>query len=116
MKNHVIYVQCFQSLNPVLVWQTSTGADSYEYCYDTIGNNACDGNWLSTVGATTANLVNLNNNSIYYWQVRAVNTASTIEANDGVWWSFTTEKYQIYLPLITKDMIFNKPTGSNSFL
>jgi photosystem II stability/assembly factor-like uncharacterized protein len=76
--------------NPTLSWQTSNGAISYEYCYDTTQDNACDNAWKSTGANTSTILSGLTTNTTYYWQVRAANANGTIDANDGTWWSFTT--------------------------
>ncbi len=41
-----------QSLNPALSWVASTGATSYEYCYNTTNDNACS-NWTSNGTSTS---------------------------------------------------------------
>jgi len=79
-----------QSLTPTLLWEQSTGATSYAYCYDTSNNGNCDSSWNSTGTATAALLGSLSSNTTYYWQVRATNSGGTTEANGGAWWSFTT--------------------------
>ena len=78
--------------NATLSWAASDGADSYEYCYDTTNNNACDMSWISAGANTSVSLSGLNINTAYYWQVRAVNTSGTTYAdgNSTAWWSFTT--------------------------
>lgn len=74
-----------------LSWGTSTGATSYEYCFDTNNNNACDKpNWTSTGSGTTASLPSLEYDTLYYWQVQAVNSYGSTEADYGTWWSFRT--------------------------
>jgi hypothetical protein len=90
--------------NPTLSWQTSSNATSYEYCYDTTNNNTCDGTWISAGMNTSTALSGLTPNTTYYWQVRAVNTGGTTDANDGTWWSFTTapDLYKVFLPLLVK--------------
>jgi hypothetical protein len=45
---------------------------------------------VSTGSATSASLSNLKYETTYYWQVRAVNSFGPVEADDEVWWSFTT--------------------------
>ena len=45
-----------QPTNPILTWGTSSGATSYEYCYDTTANNICDGLWINTGTNTNGNL------------------------------------------------------------
>lgn len=76
--------------NPILSWASSTGATSYEYCYDTSNDTFCDGSWVSVGAQTNVNVFDLSTGTTYYWQVRAVNSTAKTEANSGVWWSFTT--------------------------
>ncbi|HUH98203.1 MAG TPA: CHAP domain-containing protein [Anaerolineales bacterium] len=78
-----------QSSSPTLSWAASTGATGYEYCYDTIDNDSCDTSWISAAG-TTASVSGLDANTIYYWQVRADNSAGSTYANGNAWWSFNT--------------------------
>ncbi|MEJ5310436.1 MAG: choice-of-anchor Q domain-containing protein [Anaerolineae bacterium] len=78
------------STSLTLAWGASSGATSYEYCYDTSDNDTCDGSWASAGANTGAALSGLGNNTTYYWQVRAVNDGGTTEADGGTWWSFTT--------------------------
>jgi hypothetical protein len=79
----------FTFTNPTLTWDTSSGADGYEYCYDPSNNNTCDTSWISTGSSTSAGLSGLGNNDTYYWQVRAVNSTGNTQADNGAWWSFT---------------------------
>ncbi len=74
-----------------LVWGASTGATSFEYCYDTINNATCDGTgtWTST-GSTSATISGLDYGETYYWQVRAVFNGGFTYANSGTWWAFHT--------------------------
>jgi hypothetical protein len=85
-----------QPTNPILKWSASTGATSYQYCYDTINNNVCDTSWVSTA-STNVTLSNLRNNMIYYWQARAVNPGGITYANAGAWWNF---KVVLALPIL----------------
>jgi hypothetical protein len=78
-----------QRLDLILSWADST-APSYQYCIDEIAGNVCDTSWVSTGSATSASLSNLKYETTYYWQVRAVNSFGPVEADGGVWWSFTT--------------------------
>src|SRR6185295_17331295 len=78
-----------QSINPSLVWGSSTGATSYEYCVDTINNSSCDTSWISTAN-TSAVAGSLSAGTTYFWQVRARNGAGTVEADLGSWFNFTT--------------------------
>ncbi len=76
-----------------LTWESSSGADTYEYCIDSSGDSICDGdNWIST-GASTSVTLDLTAGTTYYWQVRAVNAMGltyATYANVGTWWSFST--------------------------
>ncbi|MBE0683455.1 MAG: metallophosphoesterase, partial [Anaerolineales bacterium] len=69
-----------QSTSPTLSWAASTGATSYEYCYDTSNDNACS-TWASNGTATSKALSGLNAATTYYWHVRAVNTVGTTYAD-----------------------------------
>ena len=40
---------------------------------------------------TSVEISSLSPNTTYYWQLRSSNASGTTYANDGVWWSFTTE-------------------------
>jgi hypothetical protein len=82
----------------------SSGVTSYEYCYDTTNDNACSG-WTNNGASTSVGLSGLSAGTIYYWQVRAVNSFGTIYANgsDTAFWSFTTGIFvYIYLPITLK--------------
>ncbi len=69
-----------------LTWQASSGATSYEYCYNT---SAYCGVWESTT-STSKTTISLQAATTYVWQIRAVNAAGTTYANDATWWTFTT--------------------------
>jgi len=77
-------------LSLTLYWNASSGATSYEYCYDTTNNDACDGSWVNRGTARSAALSGLTAGTTYYWQARAVNSFGATYANGGAWWSFTT--------------------------
>lgn len=77
-----------QSIFVILQWSGSTDIGADEYCYDTIDNDSCDTEW---VGMSQLRL-GLAYNTTYYWQVRSINNSQgTTYADDGIWWSFTTE-------------------------
>jgi hypothetical protein len=77
-----------QLVNPILSWGASANATDYEYCYST--TNPCD-NWQSSISETTVTLNGLDQNTTYYWNVRAVNTSDTVYADGSTTnWSFTT--------------------------
>ena len=75
-----------------LVWQSSVGATSYEYCYDTSNDNACS-TWTNVGSSTSVVLSSLGNGVTYYWQVRANNASGTAYANGSstAFWDFTTD-------------------------
>ena len=80
-----------QSSPLTLSWTASSGASSYQYCFDTTNNNTCDNNAWQNVGMnTSAPVSSLVVDTLYYWQVMAVNTSGATSANSGVWWSFRT--------------------------
>ncbi|MBI5964664.1 MAG: fibronectin type III domain-containing protein [Chloroflexi bacterium] len=72
-----------------LIWGASTGADSYEFCYDNTNDGSCSP-WTSNGSATSVALTSLTAGATYYWQVRANNVGGATYANSSVWWSFTT--------------------------
>jgi hypothetical protein len=80
-----------QSTSPTLTWNASTGADSYEYCYDTTNDNYCSA-WVGNGTATSIALSGLFNNTTYYWHVRAINLVGTTYADGAntAFWLFTT--------------------------
>ena len=73
-----------------LDWEPSLGATYYEVCYDSSDNDECS-EWTGTYD-TNQTFDDLIPNTTYYWQVRAINNAGEIEANNGEWWLFTTER------------------------
>lgn len=73
-----------------LSWGSSSGATTYEYCYDTSNNGTCNGSWNDAGANLNANLSALSNLTTYYWQVRARNLGGTTEADSTSWWSFAT--------------------------
>jgi inhibitor of cysteine peptidase len=79
-----------QLTNPTLSWEASSSATNYDYCIDTINNNACDATWTSTAANTSVGLSDLTPAASYYWQVRAVNISGTTYADSGTWWTFNT--------------------------
>lgn len=70
-----------------IVWGSSSGATSYDYCYDTVNNASCDNGWYWTTN--TMATINVTVGTTYYWQVRANGSSGTVYANSGTWWSFT---------------------------
>lgn len=83
-----------------LSWGTSLGAVSYQYCLDTVNNNACDTSWVNT-GTNRTATVALNSNTTYYWQVQAVNLVGSTDADSSNWWSFTTKSCTTLTAVVT---------------
>jgi subtilisin family serine protease len=75
-----------------LVWGSSSGATSYEYCIDTINNSACDTGWVSVGNSTSVVLNSLAANTTYRWQVRSLNGGGTTYANGSAtsYWQLRT--------------------------
>jgi len=96
-----------------LSWGASTNPapEHYEYCLDTVSNTRCDTQWVTASSPVT--LTSLNVNTIYYWQVRAVNGSGSTLANDGNWWQFTTQiSPNIFNKLWPPDAATNQPANS----
>jgi hypothetical protein len=96
-------------VNVGLQWSPSTGASRYFYCVDTVshasGDATCGTGWV-LANTTTTNPLNLAYNQTYYWQVYAENPQGTVQADSGVWWSFTT--------LIAAPAYFTKVVPANN--
>jgi hypothetical protein len=72
-----------------LTWTPSSGATTYLLCYDLVNNNQCDSAW-TIVPATGTVIFGLQTPRTYYWQVQAIRAPSTVYADGGEWWSFST--------------------------
>jgi predicted phage tail protein len=70
-----------------LQWSPVTDA-GYYVCWDTSNNNACDGGWWPNGGVSARTLAGLPPGT-YYWQVRAVRSSGSTDADNGTWWTFT---------------------------
>ncbi len=80
-----------QSPGASLSWGSSSGAVSYEYCFDTVNNGLCDSSWINAGTSTTVDPSGIfMPGTTYYWQVRAVNAIGPTDADGGTWWSFST--------------------------
>lgn len=77
-----------QALSPTLSWQAGAGLSSYEYCYSSVPGPCTK--WNSVSGNTSVTLHDLAPNYTYYWQVRGASANNFIEADSGIWWTFTT--------------------------
>ena len=77
-----------QLTNLSLVWNPSTGADSYEYCIATTLAGCTT--WTSTGTNTSVAPPGLSPGITYFWQVHAVNLYGTTDANTATVWSFST--------------------------
>ena len=100
-KTHPSHTEIYTFTEVMLYWKPSPGAVSYEYCYDTIDDDACTGLW-TPVGVHYIRL-SLPDNTTYFWQVRAKNASGTVYANSDNWWTFSIrvpEKRNVYLPML----------------
>ena len=92
-----------------LSWGGSSGATSYEYCYDDTDDGSCTG-WTSTGTSRSVGISGLAADTPYYWQVQANDAEGTTYADGGAtaFWSFTTMDPSIltesmFLPLLVRD-------------
>ena len=69
-------------------WSPSSDATVYEYCVNT--TTECT-QWNYNGTNTSAEVNGLEPESVYFWQVRALNTFGSMDADAGVWWSFETQ-------------------------
>jgi LPXTG-site transpeptidase (sortase) family protein len=92
-----------QATSRTLNWSASNGATLYEYCYDTINDNACS-NWTSNGASTNVTISNLITDTIYYWHVRAINAGGTTYSNgsDSAFWMFTVDNTAPILSSISR--------------
>lgn len=85
-------------VNLTLQWSPSTNANEYYYCVETtshpVNDATCGGIGWVLKTSTESNHLSLSYNTTYYWQVYAKNSQGTIQANNGAWWSFTTDTSQ----------------------
>ena len=89
-----------------LYWSASSGATSYEYCLDTTNDNACTSSWINNTNQRSVTRSGLNNNTTYYWQVRAKNNIGTTYA-DGA--STAYSSFTVNVP----PQAFNKISPAN---
>jgi hypothetical protein len=82
------------SSTPTLSWTASAGATGYEYCLDTINNDACDTSWLGAGTGITTTVTGLAPGTTYFWQIRAINASGTpmyANGSAGAFVYFTTQ-------------------------
>jgi hypothetical protein len=79
---------------PTLSWSASSGAADYQYCIDTTDDDQCNDTWTSSDHETSVRLNGLAANTMYYWQVQAINAGGATDADDNTYWSFTTDTPQ----------------------
>ena len=89
-----------------LSWETSSGAASYQYCYDTSATGVCSGAWIGTGTITSASL-SMPAGTTFYWQVRAVSGADITYANGSA-----TAKWRF--DLMPDPGAFNKTAPANA--
>jgi hypothetical protein len=79
-----------QAVSLDLSWEASSGATSYEYCIDDSFDSNCSTDWISTGTSLSAAVSDLSHDKFYQWQARAVNDVGPTEADNGLWWTFST--------------------------
>jgi FtsP/CotA-like multicopper oxidase with cupredoxin domain len=82
-----------QPTNPTLSWGSSNNVVYYQYCLDTVNDNACNATWISTSATASVALIGLTPGT-HYWQVSATNATGTTYADGSAtaWWSFTVDQ------------------------
>ena len=93
-----------------LTWHESTGATSYGYCYDTVNNDTCDTPWHDAGTSTVAGVSDLARGATYFWHVRARRGLAVVEADSGMWWTFSTSG-DVTPPTVTAKTPANGATG-----
>ena len=83
-----------QPTSLTLSWAASSGATSYQYCYDTTNDSACSA-WTSAGTALNAAVSGLATCTTYYWQIRANGPGGTTYG-DGSSTSF--RRFSHHLP------------------
>jgi hypothetical protein len=79
------------ALTTSLSWASAGVVDHYYYCLAATPAATCDATNGTDLGtASTVTPGGLLYNTKYYWQVYAKNFNGGINANAGIWWSFTT--------------------------
>jgi hypothetical protein len=91
-----------QPMSVTLSWTAMTGATDYQYCVNTTNDTACGGGWTSVGTATSVSLPNLLAGVTYYWQAQATVNGSPVAANNGTWWSLSTQ-----VPIVANFTDFN---------
>jgi len=103
----------------ILDWAAYSGTDlnHYRYCFDKTNNSTCDiaGNWTSVWSGTSIDISSLENNTTYYWQMQAVlNDTTKVDADAGIWWSFTTKAASLPPGAFSKSFPTNGATGQST--
>ncbi|MCB9110205.1 MAG: hypothetical protein H6634_03055 [Anaerolineales bacterium] len=105
-----------QSTAPTLSWEESSGATSYEYCYDTTNDNTCS-NWISNGASNSKILSGLSEGTTYYWHVRAINSYGSTYANNNsptAFWSFTTQVPDLNPTISSITLASTSPTDATT--
>ena len=72
-----------QATSLTLSWTASSGASSYEYCYDTSDDGVCS-SWVNNGSLTSVPISGLTKGVTYYWHVRAKNLGGVRYANGDI--------------------------------
>ncbi len=70
----------------MLSWRPVDGATTYAVCVTRSTTNACESGWWPVFDSSVQ--VHGLYPGTYYWQVLAITSQGTVQADSGAWWSF----------------------------
>ncbi|RPH60018.1 MAG: VCBS repeat-containing protein, partial [Chloroflexi bacterium] len=81
---------------------TGPGLNRYRYCIDETDDDLCDESigWTNAWSNTVIDVKKLKLGKTYYWQIQAVlNDNTKVDANEGVYWKFSTVSFKKLAPV-----------------
>ncbi len=94
-----------QPASLTLDWLDAPNATSYDYCLETPANGTCS-TWTAGLTRSQVTVTGLTPGASYEWQVRAVNSGGSTEADSTTLWSFSTADLildqHLFLPCLSR--------------